>query len=254
MNKVLKLNTIGILYLYLIAFLSSAKAAISDNPFMFFKSDCCDSANNQLTVVPQQECPEHMGQIQRIIFAVQGTHEWDVSDNSLNLPTTIAGNDITAQAGWDVLLTATDNTLITLSPYATGGGDSNITPGDTTTIGGNDNTTFSGKTIITAVGPAQFQIRLDGLNKATIKALRENFCKGNLMVYFVTQCQTIWGKQDGNKVTGHSICAPFLGTKGNQGFGSFDNNLLTFQIDADYDEYNCGFVPDQGFNPLRLTQ
>jgi hypothetical protein len=220
---------------------------------LYFKSDCCGD-NTPLTVVPQQNCPINMGQIQRVIFAIQGTHQWNTADNTQNLPATIAGNDITAQAGWDILLTAGDTSLITLSPYTTGGGDSTITAGDTVTIGGNDNTTFSGRTIITAVGPAQFQIRLDGLDKDVIKALRDNFCKGNLMVYFVTQCQTIWGCQNGDIVTGHTIYTPFLGTKANEGFGSFDSNLLTFQLDSNYDECNTPFVPEDGFNPLRLTQ
>jgi hypothetical protein len=77
-------------------------------------------------------------------------------------------------------------------------------------------------------------------------------CEGNgLEVYLVSQEGKIWGKKSGDLYTGFPCTNVVLGSMTNAGFGTRDNNTLTFQLDFDYDEYKYAVTPAD-FNALTI--
>jgi len=64
-------------------------------------------------------------------------------------------------------------------------------------------------------------------------------------VYFVNQEGSIYGKllDDGVSFTGFPVLKFFLAPKANNGFGTRDSNVMTFEVQADYDEYLYKITP-----------
>ena len=214
-----------------------------------FLLDCCPLATS-LTDIPASTCPENMGQIQRYWFVRRGSVIWDVPTPANNVPATISGNLPSVVAGWTILFAAADNTHVVTSPLI--GGDSVIEAGSVVSQGGGDNSTLSGSTLINGINPATGKARFDSLTGAQIAAMRLLVCEGaNMEVYMINQQGLIWGQRVGDLFTGFDCENVVIETMTNNGFGTRDNNMLTFQLPYDYDE-SKGFITPTDFNALTV--
>jgi hypothetical protein len=215
-----------------------------------FLLDCCPLATS-LTDIPASVCPENMGQIQRYWFVRKGEVVWDTVTPANNLPATIAALAPTVVAGWTILFAAADDSHVVPSPLI--GGDSTLTGGSTISQGGGDNSTLSGQTLINGINPTDGTARFDSLTGAQITAFRKLACEGTgLEVYLINQQGLIWGQQVGDLFTGFDISNVVLGSMTNAGFGTRDNNTMTFQLDFDYDETKAAITPTD-FNALTVV-
>jgi len=214
-----------------------------------FLLDCCPLAT-ALTNIPASTCPENMGQIQRYWFVRRGSVIWDIATPANNIPATIAGNAATVVAGWTILFAAADDTHVVTSPLI--GGDSVIEAGSVVSQGGGDNSTLSGSTLINGIQPATGKARFDSLTGAQIAAIRLLICEGaNMEVYMINQQGLIWGQRVGDLFTGFDCENVVIETMTNSGFGTRDNNMLTFQLPYDYDETKGSIAPTD-FNALTV--
>ena len=214
-----------------------------------FLLDCCPLPT-ALSDIPSSTCPENLGQIQRYWFVRKGQVIWDVVTPANNVPATITGQAPEDAAGWNILFAAADSTKVVKTPLI--GGDSTLTAGTTITQGGGDNSTLNGETLVNGINPTDGSARFDSLTGAQIAAIRTLACEGNgLEVYLVSQEGKIWGKKDGDLLTGFPCTNVVLGSMTNAGFGTRDNNTLTFQLDFDYDEYKYAVTPAD-FNALTI--
>ena len=220
-----------------------------------FLLDCCPLAAS-LSDIPSSSCPENIGQIQRFWFVRKGNVVIDtVSPFSNSLPTTpstpdIAGADPETIALWNLLFAASNEFKVIKSPLI--GGDSTLTAGTNITQGGGDNSTLNGETYLNGINPTDGSARFDSLTAAQIKEFRKLACEGSgLEVYLISQEGKIWGKKVGNLLTGFPCANVVLGTMNNSGFGTRDNNVLTFQLDFDWDEHKYALTPSN-FNALTV--
>jgi hypothetical protein len=219
-----------------------------------FLLDCCP-LDPALADIPASACPENIGQIQRFWFVRKGQVIWDVVTPANNLPTTpstpdISGLDVTVAAGWNLLFTATNEFKVVKSPLI--GGDSTLTAGTTITQGGGDNSTLNGETLVNGINPTDGSARFDSLTGAQIAAFRKLACEGNgLEVYLISQEGKIWGSKVGDLLTGFDATNVVLGSMSNAGFGTRDNNTLTFQLQFDWDESKYAVTPTD-FNALTV--
>jgi len=214
-----------------------------------FLLDCCPLAT-ALTDIPASTCPENMGQIQRYWFVRRGSVIWDIATPANNIPATITGNAATVVAGWTILFAAADDTHVVTSPLI--GGDSVIEAGSVVSQGGGDNSTLSGSTLINGINPATGKARFDSLTGAQIAAMRLLVCEGaNMEVYMINQQGLIWGQRVGDLFTGFDCENVVIETMTNNGFGTRDNNNLTFQLPYDYDETKGSIAPTD-FNALTV--
>lgn len=209
----------------------------------------CDTCPKptELTAIPATVCPLNMGQIQRYFFVRKGQVVWDSATPANNVPATITGEVIEDATGWNTLFAAADSTKVIKSPLI--GGDSTIVAGTELTEGGGDNTTLSGVTLSNGTNPADGQARFDGLTAEQIAAFRKMNCE-EVEVYFVNQSNKIIARKDGDLITGFPLLKFYFGTKENGGFNSRDSNLMTFQLNPDYDEYLHFITPN--FNALTI--
>ncbi len=216
-----------------------------------FLSGCCP-LDASLQEIPDQDCPENIGQIQRLFFARKGQIKFDLNDPLQNLPATIqgAGNTPDAESPWLVLFAAADDTKVIKTPFSTGGGESAINPGGLVTQGGGDNTFFSGATKVTAINPSDGTIRFDSLSAEVIAALRKLICENELEVWFINQQNNIIGsKNDADIFSGFLATNVVLCSLSNQGYGTLDSNTLTFQLPYDWDETKH-FIAPTNWSPL----
>ena len=215
-----------------------------------FLLDCCPLATS-LTDIPASACPENMGQIQRYWFVRKGEVIWDTVTPANNVPGTIATFLPSVIDGWSVLFAAPDDTHVVTSPLI--GGDSVLTAGTTISQGGGDNSTLSGTTLINGINPTDGSARFDSLTGAQIEAFRKLACEGTgLEVYLINQQGLIWGQQVGDLFTGFDVSNVVLGSMTNAGFGTRDSNVMTFQLDFDYDETKAAVTPTN-FNALTIS-
>lgn len=216
-----------------------------------FLSGCCPLSTS-LQDIPQQDCPENIGQIQRLFFTRKGQIKFDLNNPQNNIPATIqgVGNTPDADAPWLVLFAATDDTKVIKTPFSTGGGESAINPGSLVTQGGGDNFFFNGATKVTNINPSDGTIRFDSLRGDVIKTLRKLGCENELEVWIINQGNTIIGsKNDSDIFSGFLASNVVLGSLSNQGYGTFDSNTLTFQLPPHWDETKH-FITPTGWSPL----
>ena len=218
---------------------------------LIFSSGCCP-LDASLQEIPNQDCPENIGQIQRLFLTRRNQIKFNLNDAAQNLPTTIqgAGNTPDAEAPWLVLFLAADNTKVIKTPFLTGGGESAINPGGLVTQGGGDNSFFSGATKLTAINPSDGTIRFDSLSGSVIKALRKLVCENVLEIFFINQQNNIIGsKNDAGIFSGFLATNVVLDSLNNQGYGTLDSNTMTFQLPYNWDETKH-FIKPTGWSPL----
>ena len=162
------------------------------------------------------------------------------------MPATIAGNAIEVVAGWNILTSASDDTKVIKTPLI--GGDSAITAGAPITFGGGDNSTRNGETLVNGYNPADGTARFDSLSAAQISAMKRLRCE-DLEIIPINDAGQMLVKKVNDKATGFPVSNFDLGPKNNAGYGTRDSNVLTFQIDEDWDEY-LHFITPTDFNAL----
>jgi hypothetical protein len=189
-----------------------------------------------LTTITTSSCPEEIGQIQRAWFVRKGEVVWDTATaGAANVPATITGDLVTVIAGWTILKTAVDSTKVVFAPLF--GGDITITPGEAITQGGNDNSTLNGQTYFVAFPDSTFSARYDQLSAQTTADLKLLVCE-DLEVYFVNDSGDIIGDASTTGTFKGFDCSNVaLGSRNVQGFATRDSNIMTFQLDEDWDTY-----------------
>ncbi len=201
-----------------------------------------------LTAIDATACPEELGQIQRVWFVRAGNVIWDTVTPANNVPATITGQLPSVVAGWNTLTAAADSTKVVLAPLF--GGDIIITPGDAITQGGNDNSTLNGQTYFVSFPDSTFTGRFDQLTATQTSQLKELICE-DLEVYFINEDGDIIGKRDGDTWLGFAVTNVALQSRNVQGFATRDSNILSFQINADWDTEFEKQTPTD-FNALTL--
>ena len=191
-----------------------------------------------LTVIPATTCPEELGQIQRFILVRKSEVKRDTATPANNLPATIANDLPTATAlgteGWAILIAAADSTKTIFTPLL--GGDPSITAGEQNLFGGGSNETLNGQVYSLGFNPSDGTARFDSLTAAQTAAMKLLVCE-DLEIYFINDDGDIIGERDTVDATWHgfSVTNVALGGRSVQGFASRDSNVLTFQLDDDWD-------------------
>jgi hypothetical protein len=204
-----------------------------------------------LTPITATTCPEEIGQIQRVWFVRKGFVFWDTVDpvTGGSLPVSIQPNLPTASAGWTTLKGLSDDNKVVFPPLF--GGDIVIEAGEAITQGGNDNSTLSGKTFHIAFAPSTFGARYDQLTATQTLELKALICE-ELEVYLINSDGAIIGNRvvGSDLWTGIAVDNVALGGRSVQGFAVKDSNLMSFQLDADWDTTFEKQIPVAPFNPL----
>jgi hypothetical protein len=213
-----------------------------------------------LTAITATSCPEELGQIQRFIFVRKGEVVWDTVTPANNVPATITLDAPTATVGgtkgWSILIPAADDTKTILSPLV--GGDPVINPGEQITQGGGDNSTLNGQVYHVAFNPAEGSFRFDSMTAQQTYELKLLVCE-DLEVYLINADGDIIGHRDRdssgvNEDTWHGfpITNAAFGGRSVQGFASRDSNVLTLQLNDDWDSYFEKQTPTD-FNALTFV-
>ncbi|MDB0602157.1 hypothetical protein PL373_13565 [Tenacibaculum maritimum] len=202
--------------------------------------DLCNCPNTgPLSEIPDNDCPFDIKQIQKIGFQKPG-FVWDTAGT----PAT----DPTLKADWDVLLAATDDTKIVVTPFITG--DPKINRGDAITTGGGDNTTLNGIEEVEGVNPSKFEAFFKSLSPEQEAALDKLSCNQFLVVYFINQDGNIFcTKIDATKTKGQDVQSLFVSDRDNQGFGTKDTVFMSFSLPAKWSKSLIRITPSD-FNAL----
>jgi hypothetical protein len=187
-----------------------------------------------LTTITATGCPEEIGQIQRAWFVRKGEVVWDTATaGAANVPVAIVGDLVTVIAGWNTLKIAADSTKVVFAPLF--GGDITIAPAEAITQGGNDNSTLNGQTYFVAFPDSTFSARYDQLTATQTGEMKELVCE-DLEVYFINEDGDIIGDASTTGTFKGFDCSNVaLGSRNVQGFATRDSNIMTFQLDADWD-------------------
>lgn len=200
--------------------------------------DLCNCPNTApLDLIPDSDCPFDLKQIQKVIFQKTGSS----FDTGATPPTTT-----TLKADWDVLLAATDNTKVVVTPFII---DVKVVPGDFITEGGGDNTTLNGVEEITGFNPTKVTGMFKSITPEQEKALKKLMCHP-LTAYFVNQDVNIFGKKVTDAITtGFPVQALGIKDRNNEGFGTKDSNDIQFSMPARWSEDLVRITPSD-FNAL----
>lgn len=187
-----------------------------------------------LTAITATTCPEEIGQIQRVWFVRKGNVVWDTATaGAANVPATIMGDLVTVSAGWTTLKAAIDDTKVIFAPLF--GGDITITPADPVFQGGGDNSTLNGQAYYVNTPDSTFSARFDQLTATQTSELKELKCE-DVEVYFINEDGDIIGDASTTGTfKGFDATSVVLGSRNVQGFTTRDSNVLTFQLNEDWD-------------------
>lgn len=196
-----------------------------------------------LPSIPVSNCPESMGQIQKLIFMrLYNGQKLNEIENPKELAT------------WTELLAATDSTKAVITPFIV---EPTAESGEARTYGGG-NASVGGIEEIIGANPTPFTARIEKSPQDTIKALKELMCE-NLGVVFVDeygnlgmQNQPTTTSGDLPTTTDHykpiPIRALFVGDKTLGGFEAPDSNPLQFSLVPNWSDDFVLVEPE--FNPL----
>ena len=196
-----------------------------------------------LTAIDATTCPEELGQIQRFILYRKGTIVFNTTDPAeaippdAQLPVSIQGalNFPTVLAPWTILLAAIDDSKAILTPLL--GGDSSITPGTQNTFGGGDNTTLNGQIYSLGFNPADGTARFDSMSAEQTRQFKLLVCE-DLEMFMINSDGDIIGERDASNILlwhGFNVTNVAFGGRSVQGLATRDNNVMTFQLDSDWD-------------------
>ena len=205
---------------------------------------CQCPAAAALTTIPNVQCAENFGQIQKVAF--QRLRQADGTVNSFT-----SSNSILLKASWTALLASTSGTKIVVSPYinapAESGGDARMTSG------GNDD--LGGVPEVLGGEPVQFTGSLRSIPQSVIKAMKPLMCEanaGNLGVFLFDENGKIEALQDATTATTYypiPIRALFIGSKIHGNFDAKDSNVISWYYPDNYSD-QLAIVAPTDFNPL----
>lgn len=158
--------------------------------------------------VPISNCPESMGQIQKVVF--QRIFSAGTTKNKIADPTLLAS--------WTPLLSAADGTKAVQSPYIQ---NPQTEPGAPKTYGGG-NETLGGIPIIIGSDPTSFKGNILRTSQKTIKALKAYMCE-NVGVYLIDANGNIGCQADDINDPSEYYPIPVVGLfVGDKTFGGFE--------------------------------
>lgn len=204
---------------------------------------CACPAAAALPDIPNVNCGETFGQIQKIAF--QRLTDADGNKNSFT-----STNAIGLLASWTPKLSAADGTKIVVSPYVQA--PSNEAGAPITFGGGND--TLGGVEEIIGREPSVFNGVFRKIPQNVIKALKQLQCESwsnNLGVYLFDDTGRIEAIQDETTATTYypiPIRSLFIGDKSHGGLEAPDSNTIQFAFLPNYSDDLAIVTPS--FNPL----
>jgi hypothetical protein len=205
---------------------------------------CQCPAAAALTTIPNVQCSENFGQIQKVAF--QRLRKADGTRNSFT-----NSADIKLLASWTPLLAAADGSKIVVSPYinapADSGGDARLSSG------GNDD--LGGVQEVLGGNPVQFDGQIRAVPQSVIKAMKELQCEanaGNLGVFLFDDNGNIQAVQDQTTATTFypiPIRTLFVGSLIHGNYDAKDANMISWQYPDNYSD-DLAIVKPTDFNPL----
>lgn len=205
---------------------------------------CQCPAAAALTTIPNVQCSENFGQIQKVAF--QRLRKADGTRNSFT-----SSADIKLLASWTPLLAAADGSKIVVSPYinapADSGGDARLSSG------GNDD--LGGVQEVLGGNPVQFDGQIRAVPQSVIKAMKELQCEanaGNLGVFLFDDNGNIQAVKDQTTATTFypiPIRTLFVGSLIHGNYDAKDANMISWQYPDNYSD-DLAIVKPTDFNPL----
>lgn len=213
---------------------------------------CQCPAASYIPTIPNVQCPENFGQIQKVAF--QRLRQADGTENTFaKVSGTPSSASIILKANWTSKMAATNGSKIVISPYinapADSGGDVRLSSGGNDDLGG----------IPTVLGgnPVQFEGQLRSIPQDVIATMKELQCEaaaGNLGVYLFDENGNIEAIKDPSDADGLTykpipIRALFIGSKIHGNYDAKDMNAISWQYPDNYSD-NLDIVKPSDFNPL----
>lgn len=206
---------------------------------------CQCPAATALTTIPNVQCPENFGQIQKVAF-----QRLRQADGTVNKFTT--ATDIKLKASWTELIASNNNTgtKVVISPYINaptdGGGDARMSSG------GNDD--LGGIPVVLGGNPVTFEGQIRQVPQNVIKIMKELQCEaaaGNLGVFLFDEngnIEALAGSTTGDYLP-IPIRALFIGSKIHGNYDAKDMNAISWQYPDNYSD-NLDIIKPTDFNPL----
>lgn len=200
---------------------------------------CKCPGNTALPTIPQVECYETFGQIQKVAF--QRLYKSSGEKNSMTKEA------IAKLATWTPKLVAEDDTKVVVSPYIQAPTNE---AGAARTFGGG-NETLGGIEEIIGREPSTFTGVMRKIPQNIIKAMKEMQCESwgdNLGVYLFDENGAIECVTDDDNAYPIPIRSLFIGDKAHGGFEAPDSNSIQWSFLPNYSDDLAIIVPE--FNPL----
>ena len=191
-----------------------------------------------LTEIPNQDCAEVFGQIQRFFFQrKQATPSF-------------TSTTIKVAATWTPLLAASGDTKMVATPLIP---NVVIPAGEILTEGGNDNTTLNGIPRLLGRGFAGVTMQLPNADKEVRSAIRKlaNESKGftNLWMYMVNAFGQVIANADSSGIDVYNV---MVGDPGTEGFNRDNIANMRFDLAPGWADNVILHTPTAPFNPLNL--
>lgn len=212
---------------------------------------CQCPAASALTTIPNVQCSENFGQIQKVAFQRLRKANGTINSFTGTTGSTTPVDNIKLLASWTALLAAADGSKIVVSPYinapADSGGDARMSSG------GNDD--LGGIAEVLGGNPVQFDGQLRSIPQSVIKVMKELQCEanaGNLGVFLFDENGNIQAVRDQTTATTYypiPIRALFIGSLIHGNFDAKDSNAISWQYPDNYSD-DLVIVKPSDFNPL----
>lgn len=212
---------------------------------------CQCPAASALTTIPNVQCSENFGQIQKVAFQRLRKANGTINSFTGTTGSTTPVDNIKLLASWTALLAAADGSKIVVSPYinapADSGGDARMSSG------GNDD--LGGIAEVLGGNPVQFDGQLRSIPQSVIKVMKELQCEanaGNLGVFLFDENGNIQALRDPTTATTYypiPIRALFIGSLIHGNFDAKDSNAISWQYPDNYSD-DLVIVKPSDFNPL----
>lgn len=189
---------------------------------MITRNSCVCPPGEALPEITVSNCPQRMGQIQKLIFMRRSSKAAFGEDAA---PTKLAS--------WTPLLTASDATKVIVTPYVN---NPELTAGEPLTTGGG-NASLNGAEKVNGAAAATFTGVFENMNQTTIAQLKQLRCE-DMAVAFITQDGRIWME----KLDSGYNFMPILPSTYHVGsltggkFGEEDQNSIQFALEPDYSD------------------
>lgn len=211
---------------------------------------CSCPAAAALSTIPNVQCAENFGQIQKVAFM-----RLRKADGTVNSFLDGASTGIDKKAAWTAKMALTDGGKVVISPYIQAPTNE---PNDARTFGGG-NDTLGGVEIVIGRNPSTFTGVMRSIPQSVIKVMKELQCEaiaGNLGVYLFDENGNIEGVR---KVTSGTpdtveylpipILSLYISDKGHGGLEAPDSNNISWSFMPNYSD-DLAIVQPDDFNPL----